>query len=85
MLKRLTWYLLNKEVLFTDHYGFIPLKSVKNAFSSVRKILFNGKKKTLVTIVAFMHIKAAFENARWPAVIKQLKDAEGLANILHRT
>ena len=83
LVRRLTWHLASKEVLSTDQYGFTPHKSTENALSRLCEIVSNGKKKNLFTILVFMDIKGAFDNAWWPAIIKQLKNVRAPANILH--
>lgn len=82
-IDRINWYLRGINFLSSNQYGFTPQKSTEDALLRLNDIVQRGKTKNLHTIMVFLDIKGAFDNAWWPCILNILKKANLPMNIFY--
>ncbi|GFW62073.1 putative 115 kDa protein in type-1 retrotransposable element R1DM [Trichonephila clavipes] len=80
-VNRISWYLRRGDFLSSDQYGFTPHKSTEDALLRLNEIVKSEKKKHLHSILIYLDIKGAFDDAWWPCILNLLKKAEIPINI----
>ncbi|XP_054153607.1 uncharacterized protein LOC128952269 [Oppia nitens] len=82
IIRRVQWDLHKRGQLSNKQYGFTPQTSTVDAISNALNIIKYAKSKKEYVMAISLDIKAAFDNAWWPAVINGLKTKNTPKNTL---
>ncbi|GFS49053.1 reverse transcriptase domain-containing protein [Trichonephila inaurata madagascariensis] len=63
IINRVAWSLYKDNYFNKNQFGFMPLKCTEEALMKLNEIVLKGKKRNLHTILVFLDIKGAFDNA----------------------
>ena len=80
---RINWHLYSESLLSADQYGFTPQRSSEDALLRLSNLVSRGKMKGLYTILIFLDIEGAFDNAWWPAILNLLKKMKLAHNVFN--
>jgi hypothetical protein len=64
------------EFLNDNQFGFTPQKSTTDVAMTVKQFIEPELERGRVVIMASLDVKGAFDAARWPAILKGLRDAK---------
>ncbi|GFY41288.1 RNA-directed DNA polymerase from mobile element jockey [Trichonephila inaurata madagascariensis] len=73
IINRVAWRLYKDNYFNKNQFGFMPQKCTEDALVKLNEIVLKGKKRNLHTILVFLDIKGAFDNAWWPGILSLLK------------
>lgn len=74
IINRLNHHLHTTNNHCTDQFGFKPQTSTNHALHKALNIIRSAKTKKQHVLATSIDIKAAFDNAWWPAIFKRLKE-----------
>ncbi|KAF8773449.1 Retrovirus-related Pol polyprotein type-1 like protein [Argiope bruennichi] len=81
IVNRLAWRLHKNNYFNKNQFGFMPQKCTEDALLNLNKFVLKGKKRNLHTILVFLDIKGAFDNAWWPDIMDLLKGSNIPGNL----
>jgi hypothetical protein len=55
-----------------NHFGFTPKKSTTDAAMAVKEFVEKGLRQGLITKLVSLEVRAAFDAAWWPSILKTL-------------
>jgi ribonuclease HI len=73
MTQRLTHFMYSKELMTSNQFGFRQQTSTVDALHNAIDIVRAAKRDGLQVVTVSLDIKAAFDNAWWPAILHRLK------------
>ncbi|GFV68451.1 RNA-directed DNA polymerase from mobile element jockey [Trichonephila clavipes] len=73
IINRVAWRLYKDNYFNKNQFGFMPHKCTEDALVKLNEIVLKGKKRNLHTVLVFLDIKSAFDNAWWPGILSLLK------------
>ncbi|GFX88612.1 retrovirus-related Pol polyprotein from type-1 retrotransposable element R1 [Trichonephila clavipes] len=82
IINRVAWRLYKDNYFNKNQFGFMPHKCTEDALVKLNEIVLKGKKRNLHTVLVFLDIKSAFDNAWWPGILSLLKDQASLETYL---
>ncbi|CAH2084339.1 unnamed protein product [Euphydryas editha] len=80
-VRRITFAAMKTDKLSERQYGFRPLTSTTTALKAAIDYIRNAKSDGLLTLAVSLDIKAAFDNAWWPALFHRLQLIDCPSNI----
>lgn len=81
LISRLTFFLQKNNMTNTKQFGFKPQTSTSHAIHNALGIIYQAKRNKEHVLVASLDIKAAFNNAWWPAIFHRLRTIQCPSNI----
>lgn len=80
---RITWHLHKDNLLSADQYGFTSQKYTEDALIRQSNIVQKGKMRGFNSILIFLDIEGAFDNAWWPAILNLLMNMKLPHNVFN--
>jgi hypothetical protein len=78
-------HLYKIEYINNSQYGFTPQKSTIDAAMAVKQFIEPELEKGKLVIAASLDVKCVFDAAWWPAILKELRDAQCPQNLYQLT
>ncbi|GFW87436.1 RNA-directed DNA polymerase from mobile element jockey [Trichonephila clavipes] len=73
IINRVAWRLYKDNYFNKNQFGFMPHKCTEDALVKLNEIVLKGKKRNIHTVLVFLDLKSAFDNAWWPGILNLLK------------
>ncbi|CAK1595281.1 unnamed protein product [Parnassius mnemosyne] len=71
-VNRVQWQLGREGKINNRQYGFTPQRSTEDALFDTTTLIKKGLKNKAIVVLISLDIEGAFDNAWWPAIIKEL-------------
>ena len=85
LINRTMHRLYKTEFLNPNQYGFTPQKSTTDAAITVKQFIEPELERKRVVIMTSLDVKGAFDAAWWPAILRELREAECPRNLFQLT
>lgn len=81
--QRITWTFVRRNKLSSQQFGFTEQTSTSDALRAAINEIKDAKSRGMQVMAVSLDIKAAFDNAWWPALLNQLRQKGCPANIMN--
>ncbi|CAK1596680.1 unnamed protein product [Parnassius mnemosyne] len=73
-VNRMSWQLGRENKMSNRQYGFVAQRGTEDALYDAMEIIKKGIKDKEIVVIVSIDIEGAFDNAWWPAIIKELNN-----------